>query len=175
MELNYILGNLFSVFAMISDAFSSSRKTARGVLGVQTLSQLFYGASVLVLKGYSGAVQNGVSILRNLAALCKLNYKVIEWLLVAAGVGFGILFNNLGFIGWLPILANLEYSLAVFRFKDDERSLKLAFLINLALFAVFNTVILNIVGTIANIVVFILTAAFLIRDRKARKAKAAED
>ena len=50
----------------------------------------FYFLSTMVLKGYSGAVQNGVSILRNLAALCKLNYKVIEWLLVAAGVGICI-------------------------------------------------------------------------------------
>lgn len=170
MDLNFILGNLFSGFAMVSDSFSSSRRTAKGVLAVQTASQVFYGASVLVLKGYSGAVQNGVSVLRNLAALCKLNYKFIEWLLIAAGVVFGILFNNLGLIGWLPIIANLEYSLAVFRFKDDQRALKKAFLINIALFAIFNTVILNFVGVIANIVVFILTAAFLIRDKKERQA-----
>ncbi len=170
MDPNLLIGNLLCVFAMVSDSISTSRKTARGVLGVQTVSQLFYGTSILLLKGYSGAVQNGVSILRNLAALCKLNYKVVEWLLVAAGVVFGILFNNLGTIGWLPIIANLEYSLAVFRFKDDERSLKWAFLMNVVLFAVFNAVILNIVGTVSNIIVIILTALFLFRGRKGKDA-----
>ena len=104
MEPYLIIGNIFSIFAMVSDSFSSSRKTARGVLAVQTMSQLFYGTGTLILKGYSGAVQNGVSILRNLAAISQLNYKFIEWLLIALGVGFGILFNNLGLIGWLPLL-----------------------------------------------------------------------
>ncbi len=165
-NLNLILGNLFSIFAMLSDSFSSSRKTAKGVLKVQILSQFFYGFGVLVLKGYSGAVQNGVSILRNIAAICKLEHRLIEWGLIALGVGLGILFNNLGLIGWLPILANLEYSLAVFRYKDHQRALKIAFLINLALFMIFNAAILNIIGAIGNVVVFNLTAAFLIRDRK---------
>ena len=164
--MNLLLGNIFSVFAMASDGISSSRKTARGVLTVQLFSQVFYAASSIVLKGYSGAVQNGVSFLRNVAAIAKLNQKMIEWTLILLGVVLGILFNNLGIIGWLPTIANLEYSLAVFRFKDNERALKYAFLINVAMFAVFNAVILNFVAVVSNIIVIILTILFLIRSKK---------
>ena len=160
-----ILGNLFSIFAMVSDAFSSSRKTAKGVLTVQLFSQVFYGTSSIVLGGYSGAAQNGVSLLRNLAAIAKLNQKFIEWFLIILGVVLGILFNNMGLLGWLPTIANLEYSLAVFRFKDNERALKYAFLVNVAMFAVFNAVILNFVAVISNIIVIVLTILFLIRSR----------
>ncbi|MBR6824981.1 MAG: YgjV family protein [Oscillospiraceae bacterium] len=169
MNWNLIIGNAFSLFAMISDSISSSRKTSRGVLGFQTMSQVFFGTGTFILGGYSGAVQNCVSVLRNLAAIFKLNFKLLEWLLIGFGVGFGIYFNNLGVIGWLPILANLEYALAVYFFKEEPHSLKIAFLINIALFAVFNTVILNLVGVIANIVVFVITAVFLVRERKGRK------
>lgn len=161
-----LLGNLFSIMAMVSDGVSSSRKSAKGVLTVQLFSQVFYGASSIVLGGYSGAAQNVVSILRNLAAIGNLSYKFIEWFLIILGVGLGILFNNLGWIGWLPTIANLEYSLAVFRFKDNERALKYAFLINVAMFAVFNAVILNIVAVIANVIVIILTILFLIKSKR---------
>lgn len=36
--------------------------------------------------------------------------KALEWMLILAGVVLGIIFNNRGLLGWLPIIANLEYS-----------------------------------------------------------------
>jgi len=106
-------------------------------------------------------VQNGVSVLRNFAAMAKLEKKWIEYTLIVMGVVLGIYFNNRGLAGWLPVLGNLEYSIAVFRFKDDERSLKIAFLISVLMFAAFNVVIVNIVGLIVNAVVVISTVTFL--------------
>ena len=89
--------------------------------------------------------------------------------LVAAGVGLGLSFNNLGIVGLLPVIANLEYSLAVFCFGDNERALKIAFAINAVMFLIFNFVIWNFVGVIANAVVIVMTVLFLIRDRKNRE------
>ena len=166
-----IIGNAFSLLAMLSDGFSSSRKTAKGVLLVQILSQIFYGTSTIVLGGYSAAVQNVVSILRNLLAIRETNNKILEWVLVLLGVGFGIVFNNLGFVGWLPIIANLEYSLVVFYCKDNHRALKAAFLVTVALFFFFNIVIMNIVGVVSNVVLFVMTAIFLIRDIRQEKSQ----
>lgn len=161
-----ILGNLCSLMAAVTDSISSTRKTAKGVLLVQILSQLFYGAGAVILKGYSAAVQNGVSILRNLVAIRSGRNRYLEWFLLLLGVVLGILFNNRGIIGWLPVAANLEYSLAVFRFQDNERALKFAFLITLALFILYNVVILNIVGAVTNAAVLVTTAIFLIKERK---------
>ncbi|MBR4019063.1 MAG: hypothetical protein IKK12_05885, partial [Clostridia bacterium] len=56
---------------------------------------------------------------------------------------------------------NLEYSIAVFRFKDNERALKISFVICVVMFAVFDVVIMNIVGLIVNCVVVATTVAFL--------------
>lgn len=167
--LELIAGNACSLIATGTDAFSSSRKTARGVLLVQVLSQLLYGIGSVILKGYSAAVQNFVSILRNLAAVQKRRFKILEWVLIALAVGLGVWFNNRGSIGLLPVLANLEYSLAVYFFQDNELALKAVFLLDVALFCVLNVVILNIVGAISNIVVVILTSVFLIREWRNRK------
>ena len=168
-SLSLIVGNLCSLLAMATDSISSSKKTAKGVLLFQSLSQFIYCIGAIVLKGYSGAVQNAVSVLRNFVAIRNKDNKFVEWFLVLLGVVLGICFNNLGIIGYLPIVANLEYTLAVFRFKDNERALKVSFLVSIILFAIFNAAILNYVGVISNLVVLVTTVVFLVKPVKTCK------
>ena len=167
--IDILIGNLCSVLAMIADCLGSSRKKAKEVLWLQSLGQLIYCIGAIVLKGYSAAVQNAVSIARNIAATRKNNPKALEWLLVALAVVLGIVFNNRGIWGWLPIIANLEYSIAVFKFKDNERALKIAFALCVLLFAGFNVVLLNFVGLASNLVVFVTTVSYVLKGDKELK------
>ncbi len=168
--LNILIGNLCSVLAMGTDCLSATRKKPNEVLWIQALSQFIYGVGSIVLKGYSAAVQSAVSVVRNIAATRKNNPKALEWILVILGVVLGIVFNNRGIYGWLPIIANLEYSIAVFRFKDNERVLKAAFAVCVLLFAAFNVVLLNFVGLVTNLVVFVSTLSALRRSKEVKEA-----
>lgn len=161
-----IIGNLCSLLGMACDSFSASRKTAKGVLLWQSLGQIIYGLSSFVLKGYSGAVQSVVSLLRNTVAIANIKNCYLEWGLIGLGVVFGLYFNNRGIVELLPVIANSEYSVAIFRFKDNERALKSSFLICIVLFSIFNAYIMNYVGVVTNAVVFASTAAFLIKKEK---------
>ena len=164
MMLNEIIvGNVCSLCAMVTDSVSGTRKKRSQILGVQMLSQVFYGAGSIILKGYSSTAQNVVAILRNLAAMKNVKSKIIEWVLILLGVVLGVLFNNRGLLGWLPIVANLEYSIAMFRFRDNDKGLKISFIVNMAMYSVFNFIILNYVGGIASIVVAVTTAISLMR------------
>ena len=166
-EIHLIIGNVCSLLAMVTDSISSTRKTAKGVLLVQSLSQLIYFIGTVVLKGYSGAVQNAVSILRNFVAIRDIRSKYVEWALVGLGVVLGLAFNNLGFMGLLPVIANFQYTIAVFRFQDNQRALKISFAIAVGMFAVFNIAIFNVVGVVSNSVVFVTTLSVLLkRDKK---------
>lgn len=165
-EIHLIIGNVCSLLAMVTDSVSSTRKTAKGVLLVQSLSQLIYFIGTVVLKGYSGAVQNAVSILRNFVAIRDIRNKYVEWALVGLGVVLGLAFNNLGFMGLLPVIANFQYTIAVFRFQDNERALKISFAIAVGMFAVFNIAIFNVVGVVSNSVVFVTTLAVLLKSGK---------
>ena len=159
--LGLIIGNVCSLLAMVTDSISSSRRTAKGVLMVQNISQLIYCIGAIVLRGYSAAVQNAISILRNFAAMREKQNKWIEYGLIVLGVVLGVCFNNRGIAGLLPVAANLQYSIAVFRFRDNERALKISFMIAVFSFAVFNAVLMNIVGVISNLVVFFAAIANL--------------
>ena len=50
-----------------------------------------------------------------------------------------------------------------------ERALKLAFLVNVILFGIFNVFILNLVGLLSNIVVLVMLVIFLVKDHRARR------
>ena len=163
MNIGLIAGNLVSLFAMGANALSSTRKTTKGVLIWQRLSQGIYFASAIILKGYSAAVQNVVSVLRNLFAAYNVKSKVIEWILTIAGVALGLVFNNQSWFGLLPVLGNLQYTLVIFRFKDNEQILKLSFLISVVCYCIFNFVIHNFVGGASDLVVITTTAIVLIR------------
>ena len=163
--ISVIIGNICSLLGMVADSVSSTRKSAKEVLLVQSLGQLIYCIGTIVLKGYSGAVQNVVSILRNFVAIKKINSKAVEWSLVLLGVALGIGFNNLGLIGYLPVIANLQYTLAVFKFKDNDRALKLSFVACVGMFAIFNLAIFNFVGVISNLVVLVTTLVVLFKQK----------
>lgn len=161
--VNIIIGNICSLLAMVADSISSVQKTTKRMLWMQNLSQLFYCVGTVFLKGYSAAVQNALSIVRNLVAIKQINSKVLEWILVVLGVVLGLGFNNRGWMGLLPVIANLQYTLAVFRFNDNERALKTSFMISVGLFAIFNFVIYNVVGLFTNSIVVITTAIYLLK------------
>lgn len=162
--MEIIIGNLCTLLAMGGNAVSATRKTTKGVLSWQNLSQVIYFACAIILKGYSAAVQNVVSFLRNIAAIRNVKSKTVEWVLTIAGVVLGVLFNNRGLMGLLPVVGNLQYTLAIFRFKDNERLLKLSFLISSVAYAVFNIVLYNFVGAVSDTVVAVTTAVVLIKD-----------
>jgi hypothetical protein len=160
---------------MVSDSVSGTRKKRSEILAIQMLSQVFYGVGTIILKGYSSTAQNVVALLRNLAAMKNVKSKAVEWTLILLGVVLGIVFNNRGLIGWLPVVANLEYSVAVFRFRDQERNLKIAFILNMIMYVVFSLAIMNYVGVVANIVVAVTTALSLIRERREAPSQAKDD
>ena len=64
-----------------------------------------------------------------------------------------------------PVVANLQYTLAVFKFKDNERALKISFAVCIGMFAVFNLVIYNFVGVASNLVVLGTTLVMLFKKR----------
>ena len=166
-RFSFIFGNVCSLLAMGTDMLSSAQKTTKRVLWIQNISQLLYCIGAFVLGGYSGSVQNVISITRNLVAIKQISRKWIQWTLTILGVVLGIAFNTIGWIGLLPMIANLQYTLVVFRFKENERAVKLSFLVSALMFIVFSGAILNVVGVFTNLFVAVATAVFLIKSKPA--------
>ena len=160
-----IIGNICSIGAMISDSVSGTRKTEKGILLAQCVGQIFYAAGSFILKGYSATVQNIVTIFRNTYAVYGKKNKLVEWFFVLLPVVLGLVFNNRGWLGVLPVVANLQYALTMMFGGGDAKKLKLSLITVCVLFTVFNFVILNFVSGIACIVTTVITSVSLIKER----------
>ena len=169
MDWGIIIGNVCTVLAMACNAISSAGRSPKRVLWMQNASQAIYGISGIALRGYSATAQNVVSILRNLAAIRDIKSKVLEWVLVVLGVVLGVACNNRGWVGLLPVIGNLQYTLAIFRFRTDEHKLKFFFLISVLAFVVFNYAICNYVGVAADSFVAITTSVMLWKDHRRKR------
>ena len=172
---NVIIGNAASGCAMITDSVSGAVKTQKKILLVQTASQVFYVISSLALKGYSATVQNAVAIVRNIVAIRGRQSQRTEFILIAVPVLLGIFLNNRGVVGLLPVMASLEYSIAVFRYETQPVKLKLAFVVYNAMFTVFNLALLNFVGSIAGIVIITTTVISVIKEGKGKNTDKKQD
>lgn len=164
--LNILIGNALCFVGMATDSISTARKTPRAMLLVQIVSQVIYGTSSILLGAYSAAVQNVVNILRNTIAIQSKQSRAIEWVLIALGLIFGLIFNNLELLGLVPVLASMQYALTVLFLKQNAQALRLSFATAMACYAVFNTVIWNIGGAIANVVVLVSTMICYFKERK---------
>ena len=167
--LEWLGGNACSLGAALADAFSSSRKSARSMLLIQCISQLLYATSAILLKGYSAAVQNLTSILRNIYFVQSKTNKYLEWFLILLPVVLGLIFNNRGLLGLLPVVANLEYSLVMFFFKNDAAKLKLALAVCCAIFVVFYYFLTNYVGMVMCLFIIASAVFSLLGTKKAEK------
>ena len=89
---NLIIGNIFCLFSMVTDSISAKKKTTKEILFFQSLSQVIYCTSSIILGGYSAAVQNVVTIIRNFIASQDKSNNFVEIILIILGIVLGFAF-----------------------------------------------------------------------------------
>lgn len=161
-----ILGNILTLVAIGFTYLNGTSKQKKQMILCDIGSASFFSLSDLVLGGYSGFVINFTGILRNLSALYLPNSKYIGWVLSIAGALIGIVVNNHGLIGILPIFTGLYYSYCIIDKKASARKLKMALILNTLAFTLYAVVIFNVIGFVSDAIVATTTIIAYIRDGK---------
>lgn len=60
----------------------------------------------------------------------------------------------------------------MFRLKDNERALKMSFIVNMVMYAAFSAAIMNYVGAVSCSVIAVTTASSLLRKEKETEKQA---
>lgn len=172
-NLTIIIGNIVAAAGSLSLFISTTSKDKKGILKFQAAGSFFLLLSDFFLKGYSGAIQDAVGLIRNIVILLGKNSKVVSVILVAAGVVPGIIFNNHGALGILPVFANFEFACVTLYPKSNETLMKAAICVSTACWAVYCFVIKNYVSTCVN--VFTSTSALIFVIKSLVKKKGESD
>lgn len=164
--MNIIIGNITSFLSCLLDAYSATKDNKKEMIIIQSFSIAIYTITNALLKAYSAVVQNVFALVRNFLAVKGIKNKIAEWIIILCCLFFGLYFNNLGLIGLLPVIGNVEYSICLFALKDHIKALKFSFLICNLCFVILNLFISNYVGFIANSITVITTAVELFKKSK---------
>jgi len=155
------LGNVISFFASLFMVYSGLVLKKDKIIYYQSIQMLLFMVSNLILGGITGAFTNGFEIIRNI--LCyynKLNFKWKMFIIAISSI-FIIYFNNLGIVGYLPLINLILYTLFI-----DTTSvvrLKLVMIFVTILWIIYSFYINSYVSIVFNVFTVISTIISMFR------------
>lgn len=152
--MNYIISaNIIALIAAILMVYSGIIKKKSKILFIQTIQCGLSIISNILLGGISGAIINGVSCIRNILFYKNKLNTFIKIIISIITIIITIKFNNLKFIGLLPLISTLSY-LWLMNTKNII-SFKLLIMFTMLLWAIYDFSIKSYTSTIFDIGTFI--------------------
>ncbi len=104
-----VIANIIALVASLLMVYSGLLKKAKEVVYVQSVQITLLIASNIILGGIPGAIVNAINLLRNIIFYNDKLNNFVKIILTLITLILGYYFNNLGIIGYLPIVAGLSY------------------------------------------------------------------
>ena len=107
--VSIIIGNIIALIASILMVYSGILKQKKKILYFQTVQIWISVISNIILGGITGAIINALSLIRNI--LCYKNKLGLKEKIVITilSIILTLKFNNLGYIGLLPLISTIVY------------------------------------------------------------------
>lgn len=128
-----LYANILTIIGQLITFYSSTRKQKNQILIFQIVAMAVMSCGSLLLKGYSAIVMDAVAILRNLFSIFSINFKGLPIFFIVLSLILGYLFNNMGFIGYLPMIANVGQSIFRIEQEHDDKTAAAGFCLHIAL------------------------------------------
>lgn len=160
-----LIGNAISFVGACIMVATGFIKKKENVLIAQCAQFGIMGIGNLVLGGFTGLISNLVSILRNFVCLKReftLPFKIV---FIAIQIVLAAIFNNMGLIGWLPVIAACLFTW----FLDVKSDLGIKFVIIGAelLWIVYDITLMNFTSMTFDILTIISSVVGIVRIKKA--------
>lgn len=121
---NIIIANIVALIASLLMVYTGIIKRKDRIVLIQTIQISLSVLSNVLLGGITGAIINAISCIRNILCYKEKLGKLAKTLIIIASIVPSLMFNNLGFIGVLPIISAVAYTL----FMDTKDIIKFKYL-----------------------------------------------
>lgn len=159
-----VIYNIIGLLGSGGIFLSTMAKKKDGIMKIQTGGTAMLLIADILAKGYSGAVQDFIGIVRNITVIKEIHKKWLNALFIISGLVLGIAANNQGVFGILPIFANLQFSCLVLWKKADEVLIKSSVCVANICWAIFNGYLMNYANMAVNIAICVSAIVFVIRE-----------
>jgi hypothetical protein len=103
--------NIIAFIASVIMALSGIFKNKKTIIVSQTVQVGLFVMSNVILGSMSGAIINGISCVRNILCYKEKYGKTTKIVLTVSTVVLSLMFNNIGFIGLLPLIGTVIYTI----------------------------------------------------------------
>ena len=147
-----LIANILMIIGEAILFIASSRKNKKTILIYQIISMLVMTIASYLLKGYGAIVMDVIGITRNLLSINNIASRWLTYFFISAAIVFGLLFNNKGFLGILPILANVSTSLIIIDRRSTARQVRFVCAFSSFCWAIYNFAIKGYAGVVTNFI-----------------------
>ena len=167
--VSIIIGNIIALIAPILMVYSGMLKQKKKILYFQTVQIGMSVISNIILGGITGAIINALSMIRNI--LCyknKLGLKE-KIIITILAIILTFKFNNLGYIGLLPLISTVSY-IWLMNIKD-VRKFKLLIIFTMLMWLIYDVVIKSYTSAIFDFMNIIANMLTLLQIKLVKKVK----
>jgi len=171
MSTRLIIGNSISLLSCVMLLISSTAKDRDKVYKYQVAESALAVIAAVFFASWSGLSTLCISLIRNILVwknrLSKFTMVFLTILLTIVG----LIVNNRGVLGYLPIIATIELSIANY-YCRKLLSIKIAITINTSIWAVYSFFIQDYASTTIEAVIIVmsfLSIYMIIQDNKLEK------
>ena len=147
-----LIANILMIIGEAILFVASSRKNKKDILLLQIVSMVIMGIASYLLKGYSAIVMDVIAITRNILSIRGIGSRFLSYTFIAMAIIFGVLFNNNGIFGYLPIIANVTQSVFILNSKASTRQIRIACAFSSASWTIYNIIIKGYAGAVTNMI-----------------------
>lgn len=166
-----IAGNILTLIGMCMFFLSSLCKKKKHILLLQSGNHSLGSIAQIFTAQYSGAVQDIISLIRNVFILLNKNNKILNYIFIAAGLIIGVVVNVvfkwgdwflLGF-GFLPVLGSFQYSIIILIPNVSVPMIKMSLCCSAVCWAIYGLVSQNYSMAVINALIVVVTVIATIR------------
>lgn len=134
-----VIGNIIALIASILMVLAGFQKKKKKILLIQIIQIALSVISNLVLGGYTGAIINAVSCVRDILCYKEKIGDKEKIIIIILAVGLSLIFNNLGWIGLLPVVATVVY--IIFMNTKDVVRFKILIIFSMIMWLIYDVYI----------------------------------
>lgn len=115
-----VIANIIALIGSIFMVVASYVKSDKMCVLLQSIQIFMFIISNILLKGLTGVIINTLSLVRNILTYKKKLNTFIKYALLVVIVVLSVIFNNLGIVGYLPLIGTIVFTI----FIDSKSNFK---------------------------------------------------
>ena len=161
-----IIGNIIALIASILMVLAGFQKKKKKILFIQIIQIALSVISNLVLGGYTGAIINAVSCVRDILCYKEKMGDKEKIIIIILAVGLSFAFNNLGWIGLSPLVATVVY--IIFMNTKDVVRFKILIIFSMIMWLIYDLYIKSYTSGVFDFMSVIANLIAILQIRKCR-------